>query len=117
MNSARVITCEAANRTSSDKRSEQRVPERRPAWVARGSISTNVEMVDLSRSGACFLSTRPLALGQLVRLQIGHGVNMHVVDGRVVRYRERPDGRHEIGLRLEEDRKTFEIKQRFPRRT
>jgi hypothetical protein len=102
---------------ATEQRREERVPEKRPAWMARGSISTNVEMVNLSKSGACFLSTRPLALGQMVRLQIGHGVQMHVIDGRVVRYRERPDGLHEIGLRLETDRTTFEVRQRFPRRT
>ena len=116
MNTARLITLDPA-RGQSERRCEPRMPEKRPAWVSRGSISTNVQMVDLSKSGACFLCTRPLALGEMVRLQIGHGVHMHVVDGRVVRYRERSDGLHEIGLRLEADRKTFEIRQRFPRRT
>ena len=116
MSTARIMTLDPAD-AADNRRREERVPEKRPAWLARGSISTKVEMVNLSKSGACFLSTRPLALGQMVRLQIGHGVQMHVVDGRVVRYRERSDGLHEIGLRLELDRKNFEIKQRFPRRT
>ena len=116
MSTARMITLDPV-RGASNKRAEERVPEKRPAWLARGSISTNVEMVNLSRSGACFLCTRPLALGQMVRLQIGHGVQMHLVDGRVVRYRERPDGLHEIGLRLESHRSGFDVKQRFPRRT
>ena len=116
MSSARMIALDPAA-AATEQRREERVPEKRPAWMARGSISTNVEMVNLSKSGACFLSTRPLALGQMVRLQIGHGVQMHVIDGRVVRYRERPDGLHEIGLRLETDRTTFEVRQRFPRRT
>lgn len=102
--------------TGPDLRREARLPEERPAWLQRGSSSAAVEMVNVSRSGACFLSPRPLALGQTVQLQIGHGATQVRLDGKVVRYRERPDGLHEIGLRLDPDQRHFELMRRFPSR-
>lgn len=99
-----------------EQRREERTPEDRPAWIQRGSHSTGVEMVNVSASGACFLSPRPLALGEAVRLQVGHGAMQINLDGRVVRYRERPDGMHEIGIRLEKNAQHFELLRRFPSR-
>lgn len=116
MSTARM-TLTSVNPPPPEQRREPREPDGRPAWMSRGSTITNVEMVNISKSGACFLSSRPLALGTMVRLQIGHGTKVQVLDGKVVRYRERPDGMHEIGLRIETDRQKFDVKQRFPSRS
>ncbi len=99
----------------SDRRRHPRIPEERPAWVQRGSNSAAVEMVDLSTGGACFLTDRPLHPGRSVRLQIGHGRDQAVIDGIIVRQTERPDGKYEVGMRVD-DSHGFEMSQRFPSR-
>ena len=97
-------------------RRDERTREARPAYIQRGSHQATVEMVNVSGGGACFLSPRPFALGHAVRLQVGHGANQLIIDGRVVRYREREDGLHEIGIRISDAVDRFQLLQRFPKR-
>ena len=104
-----------AAKTAAERRRHPRLAEDRPGCLQRGSNATNVEMVDISAGGACFLSPRPLSMGRPVRLQVGHGAQQITLDGTVVRQVERPDGMHEVGLRAD-DLKGFEIARRFPSR-
>jgi len=103
-------------KTAADRRRHQRLAEDRPGCLQRGSNATNVEMVDISAGGACFLSPRPLSMGRPVRLQVGHGAQQITLDGTVVRQVERPDGQHEIGLRVD-DHRGFDMSRRFPSRS
>jgi hypothetical protein len=98
-----------------ERRRHPRHPERRPAWLFRGSTSSAVEMIDISAGGACFLSSRALPLGKALRLQVGHGSTQITLDGTVVRLVQRNDAQYEIAIRLDE-MLGFEVSQRFPSR-
>lgn len=101
-------------RTGAEMRDSPRLPEDRPAWIHRGSHAFSVTMRDVSRSGACFLATRPLALGQALRLQLGNESVFAATEATVVRNVERPDGLFEIGVRF--NKVVSEAAIRFPRR-
>lgn len=95
-----------------ERRRFMRTREDRPAWLHRGSASTSVEMVDISRGGACFISPRPLTMGREVRLQVGHGGQQLTLDGKIVRHLERPDGRFEVGICID-DAPAFDANARY----
>ncbi len=95
-------------------REHPREDEDRPAWAQAGSNAVNVDMIDISPGGACFVSPRPMAAGQAVRLQVGHGAEQAILDGRVVRYTPRLDGRYQIAIRVQGD---FTYANRFGPRT
>lgn len=95
-------------------REHPREEEDRPAWAQSGHNAIHVDMVDISPGGACFVSPRPMAVGQAVRLQVGHGGQQAILDGRVVRYTPQLDGRYQIAICVQGD---FTYANRFGVRT
>lgn len=79
-------------------RRSPRQPDTRPAWLSVGSTTTQVEIKDVSKEGACLLSPRPVAAGRTISYQLGPREAGDVFEGVVVRCDSALSGTYEIAV-------------------
>ena len=89
-------------KTAEDRRARRRRPTRLPGWCYRGQTVQEVQMRNVSTSGAGFVSPERYRKGQPLHLKIGIGANRRPRPVQVMFCRERPDGRFDVGVRFEE---------------